>query len=391
MQTVFGTIVAKRELPYARVLARSVAEQHPESPFLVLLADEVDGCFEPAREPFELLTLAELRIPNAARFRFLHRRLPLSYASTPYFLSALLELGFESVVFLKQETVVLGRQTPLLDALSRAPIVLTPHLLAPLAGEDGHERELNILQSGTFNGGVVGVRASATTDRFLAWWQDRVFAHCAHAVAAGMHYEQRWLDLVPAYFRDAHLLRDPGANIGHWNLPERRDEAPRVLRFSGFDPDRPEAVTRYSARVQMGQLSELANRFGAYARALYDAGWDEARTWPYAYDRFENEVRIPDLARELYAELGDDAERYEDPFSTGAGSFYAWLNERVPPAQVTRLWLAVWELRTDLQEAFPDPLGADEVRFLHWIELSGIAEHDVDRSFSPVQRGGGSL
>ncbi|HEV3477882.1 MAG TPA: hypothetical protein VG144_00375 [Gaiellaceae bacterium] len=384
MQTAFGTIVAKRELPYARVLAASLAEHQPESPFLVLLADEVEGCFDPASEPFELLTLAELRIPNAERLRFLHRRLPLSYASTPYFLSALLERGFESVVFLKQETLVLGKQTPLLEALSQAPIVLTPHLLAPLPGPDGHGRELNILQSGTFNCGVVGLRDSSTARRFLAWWQDRVFAHCAHAVADGMHYEQRWLDLVPAYFRDAHVLRDRGTNIGHWNLPERSGEAPRILRFSGFDPERPEEVTRYSGRVRMDELGSFAGRFAAYAQALREARWDEAQAWPYAYDRFANGVPIPTLARDLYAKLGDNAERFGDPFSTGARSFYGWLNERVAPARrVTRLWLAVWRLRADLRAAFPDPLRRDEDAFAHWIELSGVVEHELDAAFLP--------
>jgi hypothetical protein len=382
MRTAFGTIVAKRELPYARVLARSLAEQHSEAPFLVLLADEVEDCFDPALEPFELLTFADLRVPDAARFRFLHRRLPLSYASTPFFLSALLELGYESVVFLKQETLVLGRQTPLLDALARAPIVLTPHLLAPLSGGDGHDRELNILQSGTFNGGVVGVRTSDTATRFLMWWQDRVFAHCAHAVADGMHYEQRWLDLVPAYFRDVHVLRDPGMNLGHWNLPERLGETPRVLRFSGFDPERPEEVTRYSRRVRMSQLGKFTGRFAAYARALREAGWEEAQTWPYAYDRFDNGVPIPDLARDLYAKLGDDADRFGDPFSTGAASFYSWLNERVPPTRrVTRLWHAIWALRGDLREAFPDPLGADEDAFQQWIPLRGVLEHGLDQVF----------
>jgi hypothetical protein len=390
MRTAFGTIVAKRELPYARVLARSLAEHHPESPVVVLLSDEVEDCFDPASEPFELLTLADLRIPDAARFRFLHRRLPLSYASTPYFLSALLELGFEKAVFLKQESVVLANQAPMLAALSEAPIVLTPHLLAPLAGHDGHSRELNILQSGTFNGGVVGVRGSATAGRFLEWWQDRVFAHCAHAVARGMHYEQRWLDLVPAYFRDVRVLRDPAANLGHWNLPERLDGVPRVLRFSGFDPERPREVTRYSARLQMNDLGELAGHFAAYARALHEAGWDEAQAWPYAYDRFDNGVPIPDIARDLYADLGERARHFGDPFSTGAESYYAWLNERVASERrVTRLWLAIWELRGDLQIAFPDPLRGDEDPFIRWMEVSGIAEHELDRAFLPTSRGNG--
>lgn len=71
-----------------------------------------------------------------------------------------------------------------------------------------------------------------------------------------MHYEQRWLDLVPAYFDDVSVIRDPGANIGHWNLPERLSDERRLFRFSGLDPDRPDRVTVYSERLSMDDLDD---------------------------------------------------------------------------------------------------------------------------------------
>jgi hypothetical protein len=36
-----------------------------------------------------------------------------------------------------------------------------------------------------------------------------------------MHYEQRWLDLVPALFGDVYVLLDPAYHVGHWNLRDR--------------------------------------------------------------------------------------------------------------------------------------------------------------------------
>ena len=379
--------MAKRELPYARVLAGSLAQHHPDHPFVVLLADEVQDCFDPEREPFELLTLDDLDIPDGARFRFLHRRQPLSYAATPFLLSGLLDHGFDTVVFIKQESLVTGAQSSVLDSLQAHSIALTPHLLEPPETRDSRERELNILLSGTFNGGVVGVRDTATARRFLRWWADRVFSSCRHAVGAGMHYEQRWLDLVPAFFGDTGVLREGSANIGHWNLPERLGAAPQLLRFSGFDPDRPEEVTRYTSRLTTADLDGLSSRFADYAQALQAQGWAQAQNWPYAYDFFGNGVRVPELARDLYARLGAAAERFGDPFRTGAGSFYAWLNEPVlRPLRVTQLWSAVHALRGDLQAAFPDPLGADHDAFLAWTRTSGAAEHDIDPALLP--RGG---
>jgi len=381
VHTAFGTIVAKRELPYARVLARSFSKHHPEISFIVLLADEIEDRFDPDAEPFELVLLSELAIPQPDSFRFAHERQPLSYAATPYFLSALLDRGFESAVFIKQESLVTGDHGVVLSALEQSSIVLTPHLLAPLEGEDRVERELNILQSGVYNVGLLGVRESPTARSFLRWWGDRVRARCRHALPEGMHYEQRWLDLVPAYFEDAHVLRDPAVNVAHWNLPERANAVHRLVRFSGFDPERPDEVTRYSARLRTEELGELSGLFASYGAALREAGWKEARSWPYAYDRFDNGVTIPSVVREVYADL-DDKTRFGNPFSTEAGSFFRWLNEPVnPKSRVTRLWRAIHDRRPDLQVAFPNLAGGDGDGFRAWVETSGIREHAISPAF----------
>jgi hypothetical protein len=58
------TIVAKNYLSFARVLARSFHAHHPDLPFFVLLADEVDGYFDPAQEPFQLIPFCDLDIPH---------------------------------------------------------------------------------------------------------------------------------------------------------------------------------------------------------------------------------------------------------------------------------------------------------------------------------------
>ena len=383
VRVALGTIVAKTHLPYARVLARSLHEHEPSARLHVLLADEVDDCFVPEEEPYELLLLRDLPIPRNDAFRFNHAKQALSYAATPYLLEALLDHGFDGALFIKQESLVMGPLAPMIELVERHAIVLTPHLLDSVEGPDGAARELNILQSGVFNVGLMGVSDSLTARRFLQWWQDRVYAHGRHATAEGMHYEQRWLDLAPAFFEDVHVVRDPAANVGHWNLPERSSVAPRLLRFSGFDPGRPGEVTQYSGRVSIEDVGELGSAFAAYATALHDAGWEEAMRWPYAYDRFDNGVPIPDPARELYASLGAESARFGNPFSTaGPSTFFDWLNESLDGAPaVTRLWMHVHAKRADLQAAFPDPAGEDAEGFGEWTAASGAAEHSIHDAF----------
>jgi hypothetical protein len=394
-----ATIVAKSYLSFARVLARSFRQHHPDIPFLLLLADEVDGCFDPAGELFELILLSDLGIPHVERFRFQYAQQPLSYAATPYLLSHLIDRGFSRIVFIKQESLVLGNLSPLFECLEQASIVMTPHLVAPLEADDRIARELNILQSGSFNVGVLGIAAGPETERFLRWWQDRARTHCRHMVAEGMHYEQRWLDLVPAMFSGVHILRDPAYNVAHWNLPERRvlvqgdavlvdGEPCRLFRFSGYDPDRPEWITRYSRRLTADNVGPAIAVFDRFRAALHSEGFCQTKAWPYAYGTFDNGVPVPDFARTLYLDMRDQ-ERFGDPLHAAApGSYLRWLNENVDGEAgrhepVTQLWHAIYQSRHDLQCAFPDVLGADRNAFLNWSVQFGAHEHRITDHFLP--------
>jgi hypothetical protein len=82
-----ATIVAKNYLSFARVLGESFRRHHPGVPFYALLTDEVDGYFDPAAEPFSIVGLSDLRIPDLHRFRFHYARKEVAVAVKPYLLS----------------------------------------------------------------------------------------------------------------------------------------------------------------------------------------------------------------------------------------------------------------------------------------------------------------
>jgi hypothetical protein len=389
-RTAACTIVAANRLAYARVAARSFRRHHPDIPFVVLLADERPAGLDPAGEPFTLVELPALGIPQIERLRFRHAQQPFSYACTPWLLAWLLASGVERAVFFKQETLILDEIAPLFEHLATAPIVVTPHLVAPLAGADAVAREVNVLLSGAYNAGVVGVSAHATAHRFLAWWRDRLRTDCRLDVAAGLHFEQRWLDLALGYFDGVHVLRDPAFNVGHWSLPERRLEVEpdggvrvdgrrcRVFRFSGYQPEAPTRATTYDHRLSWGDLGAARLLFERVHQALMDEGHDETRHWPYAYQAFDNGVPIPVIARELYAALGEPAAAFGDPRETrGSGRFWHWLTAPAAGTGLSRLWDAVYTSRPDLQQAFPAIAGADRAAFDGWARHSGLAEHQI--------------
>src|SRR5215204_4566935 len=151
-----------------------------------------------------------------------------------------LDAGHASVLYLDPDQLLLA---PIDDVLARVrahALVLSPHLVRP----SGAARELLVLESGTYNGGLVGCSDRPETRRFLAFWHDRATRHPELAPGRGLNYDQRWLDLAPGHVADLHVLLAPDVNVGHWRLPAA--EPPRLFHFSGFDPDRPDRVSVHS-------------------------------------------------------------------------------------------------------------------------------------------------
>jgi hypothetical protein len=397
----FATVAARSYRPFARVLARSLARHHPDIPLYVLATDGPPDPEATAGETLSWLALDELGLAELGSWRFRYSRRQLAVAMKAFLLAHLLDRGYATAIFLDADLWALAPLDPLLEAARRHALVLTPHRLRPASGAEGGAAELAILRAGAFNLGVVAVGDGPEARGFLAWWRARLARHCELEVARGLHHDQGWVDLAPGFVQDCHLLRDPGVNVGHWNLDERALEetggelragdAPcRLFHFSGFDPETPERLTRHADVVAPPAVRALCAR---YARALLAAGWVEDQRAAYAWSRFTNGVRIPDEARRLYLELGERAREFGDPFATeGAGSFFAWLaaepdGERAPGEElrVSRLWREIWRRREDLRAVFPEPLGRDRAAFLAWIRSSGAREHDVDEALLPTR------
>ena len=119
MLVAAATIVAKNHLSLARVVAQSFSKQHPEIRFVVFLADEIDGYFEPDNEDFEVLPLSKLGLEGKDRLCFRYPQQSLSYACTPMLIEYLLNSGFGRVLFFKQESMVLARMDDALERLIR--------------------------------------------------------------------------------------------------------------------------------------------------------------------------------------------------------------------------------------------------------------------------------
>lgn len=276
IDAVICTVVSRATMGHAYALGHSVARVHPGTPVLAFVTDELLGS---ADLPFTPVTLDEVLGAQAGDWQRRHHGIALEYALTPTCMRHALRQSGGPVIFIKQESMVVGSLAPILDGLTGSAMALTPHLLTPPLGDDAAERTRDVLLAGTFNGGVVAAADTPATHGMLAWWEDRMRDECVKDVAHGRHFEQRWLDLLASTFPDVAILRTPGLNLGHWNIADHAigggpgrltadGHDVSVVRFSGFDAHDPDVVTRYAPDRLAGGLGPITDYFAAFRQEL---------------------------------------------------------------------------------------------------------------------------
>lgn len=375
------TIIAKNYLAHARVLARSFREHHPDGECFVLVIDETDGYIEPGREPFTLVQMSEIGLEDYDEMRGAYDVLEFSTAVKPWLLRHMLESHDDGtgVAYFDPDIRVMSRMVELERELLEHAVVLTPHVTTGMPRDGLKPAETDILVAGVYNLGFIGLSGRDDAHLLLDWWSERLRTDCHVAPERGLFVDQRWVDFVPGLVEDLAIFRHPAYNVAYWNLFERDlevdgddyragGETLRFFHFSGYDPRRPETLSKHQTRVRIGESAALQRICGDYGNALLDAGFEEVRTWPYDHDRLPSGARLTGLMRGLYRaglETGDCRGSVFTP--AGEAELLAYLSEPAPeePA-LTRVLHALWEGRPDLQRAYPYVGGADLEGFLGW-------------------------
>ncbi|HEV7786273.1 MAG TPA: hypothetical protein VGQ28_13095, partial [Thermoanaerobaculia bacterium] len=270
-----------------------------------------------------------------------------------------------------------------------------PHLTAPI-DDKRVPGEREILLSGIYNLGFLGLAFNERTLAFLDWWKERLYRWCLHEVDKGLFVDQRWMDLAPAFLPRAEILRDPGYNVAYWNLSHRTlaqrggawwvgDVPLRFFHFSGYDFNRPDSISKFQNRYTFAERPDVLPLFELYGESIRRQGQKEVQDYPYGYGRFANGVTIPDLARRVLRQLDPDGVRWPDPFATsGPDSFFDWLRRPVDGAEsvpLPRLALLLWDHREDLKLFFPRPWNEDRPGFAQWI-VQAAPREGIDPAFT---------
>ncbi|MEA2191694.1 MAG: hypothetical protein QOI73_1815, partial [Solirubrobacteraceae bacterium] len=384
------TIIAKNYVAQARVLARSLAEHHPEARMHVLVVDDYDGYIEPDAEPFGVVTPAQLEIAGFERMVVMYDVLELSTAVKPWLMRWLLARSPDgTAVYLDPDMRVYAPLHDVFEAVRRHRLVLSPHCLDPIPRDGKRPSEQDILMAGAYNLGFIGIGSGAFADELLAWWSERLETDCLIDPARGFFVDQRWIDLVPGMAHSFHLLRDRGFNVAYWNLSARPisrsadgawragEVALRLFHFSGFDGARPSELSTHQTRLDLAEHPDLAALCDDYAGALRAAGADEALRWPYTYAATASGMPVDGAIRSVHRKLALAGEPVPAIFEPGQEpALLERLNAPAPAADggnagITVYLAALHETREDLGRAFPRLAHGDAVHYLTWLHGEG--------------------
>lgn len=327
----------------------------------------------------DVMTPAEV-----TRIAALYTAMDFSASFKPSLIAYLSRLGYGKILYLDTDLLILAPMERILAELDKASILLTPHLLDPPAPAGREQAELDVLLTGSFNSGFVGVSSGAETDAFLRWWHARVRTHGFDDRANGMFSDQKWLDLAPGYFSGVKVLRHPGCNVAHWNLRSREvnEAGGRLLadgeelvffHFSGFDPDDPSILSKWQD-PELSLALPVATLASGYAAALKEADYDGASKTPYAFGGFSNGVPFSWFCRHLLRRVPGLHQQFPRPLDVAEPSFFYWLMEpagRWPDgSRFTRYAEMFHGAHGNLQSAFPDPLGRDREGWQDWVRCN---------------------
>jgi glycosyltransferase involved in cell wall biosynthesis len=397
------TIAARNYLAMARTLARSFLAQNPGSQMSILVVDALPGEI-PQTAGYQIVTPAELAL-DAQEFRrmaLLYDVTELSTALKPWALELVLDRGADVAVYLDPDIYVYSCLDEVEHAARDCQILLTPHTVTPMRRDNLRPSEADIMGAGVYNLGFIAVNKGAR--EMLRWWQERLLRDSISAPEQMLFTDQRWIDLVPGYFEHG-VLRDPGYNVAYWNLDSRQlefdgqgylvnSEPLRFFHFSGYRPESPWLLSKYVAdrpRVLMSEHPTVRRLCDEYAARLHEQGFAGGTGTAYRFNRLNDGTLVNTMMRRAYRAAVVQAELAGQPyppvpFVADDADVLGWFTQQVSESSwVNRVVHSLWQSRSDLQLAFPDPLGADQAALLAWCLTSGVREAGLTATLLPTQ------
>ena len=406
------TIVACNYIGRALVLHDSLKAQHAGVDFWLLLIDDAPlgdraaGALE--RRGIHALRVGEIGLSpeEIGNFRFAYNLTEVSTAYKPWMMETVARLSDRDVFYIDPDIEFFAPMTPLVEAVRQHEAVLTPHVLEPMKRDGARPSESDIMGSGIYNLGFLGLNRGAT--RVTDWWRERLKREAFIAPSEQRFTDQRWMDFAPGLF-DCYISKDETFNVAYWNCDQRPvlfEDGHYVIRgrplvffhYSGLDERKPKQLTRHDGgrpRVLLSEYPALARLVGGYIGAL-KAVQKECRDVEssYPFDQFPGGGKISGVLRRVFLQelvRAEDENRVPPPSPFGRGGeeqFFAWLSAPVVPAcggtSLPRAVVLLSEHSPDLLAVFSPLVGDDAMRLMQWVRTEVAAKFSLPPRLVPA-------
>lgn len=409
------TIIARNYVAHARVLAASLEEHNPGSVLRVLVVDDPNRDTEsaPGLAPrnIEFVYPEDLDLDRNTFLEMAgtYGPLELCTAVKPWLLDRLLNYEASHALYLDPDIKIFGSLSEAAELAHKHGIVLTPHTLEPFPEDDKRPSRADIMSAGIYNLGFIGVGPESVD--FLKWWSEHLLRDCIVDPGGSVFVDQRWIDLAPALF-NACIYKDPSLNVAYWNLHERSLELGNkqffaagqpltFFHFSGYDTNNAHLLSKHqheNPRILLSEHAAAKAICDQYGRDLKEHGHELASLQPYGFATTSDGVKIDHAMRRIYRDALKASDRGgtevpPNPFTDLTGDFTNWLNEFAGEGmrpEVTRYLRGLWEMRVDLQQAYPDLTGPDAAAYLERARSSARSGDAIELALVPGVGGASS-
>lgn len=284
------TIATANYLAQAKAAADSFVKYNPEYRFIIVLLDKINHRFDPSF--FTTAEIIEVEYLKIEWFREMAARytiFELSNALKPFAAEYLLlnNKDIDTLIYLDSDILVYNSFGHVRDTLDRYNIVITPHTLTPIPADGFFPEEKLLFKSGVYNGGFFAINRSDESIAFLSWWKQQLRNDCLVDPSKGLYVDQMWLNLVPMYFDNVAVIKNPGYNIAYWNFHERyitinnqvftvNNQYPLVFfHFSGYDFTKINIISKYQDRFTFESRKDVFRMFEHYTDIVKKNKYDD--------------------------------------------------------------------------------------------------------------------
>lgn len=353
---VFCTVISRSYLKYAAALHSAILKFHPGAKLFALVVDvhSRDVIEESFGTSITILPMDAVPVDGIQDMVVYYDAYELISALKPSLMTYLFrKYGVEKLIYLDADIFVTNGFSTALNLLDSYDLLFTPHVTMPLPRDGKLPDDLEIADSGVYNGGFWAMRRTPNLLLMLDWLIERLRDECFFWTERRMFCDQKFLPLL-AHFCGSrfHCLSDPGYNIAYWNLQERHLERlggsflsngkPAVFfHLSGYSSDSPTIFTKHTDRFTTQNYPIISDVLQEYKKLHDNIPFSSVKG--YGYQTYRGVVLNTPLRRYYFQNrffsdlsISDDTifqnglMHYHAGKLTEAVSAWRWLSERNP-------------------------------------------------------------